>query len=302
MARRDWKIGNSADNYLMPRTLRIWDSWVAHVISSGTVELAASLVQLQSEGGASTSDTIDTLTGGRAGNAIWVTAAPTMTITVAHGTGSDEFSLLSGSDYTLSASEYLQFVHDGTNWHEIDNSASGSFNLTVNDASTTVTNVSQIEFDDLTVADDGSGKVSISGGSAFVGARVYKNSLQSVNTFSSTAVSWDASVYDTNSMWSSGSPTILTIPSAGYYHGSGYIFLSSMNNRANLEILKNSSLIAGAEIQAGSAGRVTLVISFDEYFSASDTVSVQIKVAASLPYTIAGSSSGYETVFSLSKW
>ena len=116
MAKRDWKLGNSADYYLMPRTLRIWDEFQAHVISSDTAALASSLVQLQSEAGANTIDTISTLTGGRAGIVIWVTAGPTMTITIEHGTASDEFSLFGGQSIIIEGGDYVSFIHNGTSW------------------------------------------------------------------------------------------------------------------------------------------------------------------------------------------
>ena len=56
-----------------------------------------------------------------------------------------------------------------------------------------------------------------------IGARALRNSTQSINSATITAVSFSGVAWDTDTMWAAGSPTRLTINTAGYYLVSGHV-------------------------------------------------------------------------------
>lgn len=93
----------------------------------------------------------------------------------------------------------------------------GGSPLIVDDGVTTVNPVTQITFTSgATVTDAGGGVADVAvtggGGGSFRGAMVHLTGDQTISS-SITAVPWDAADYDTDSFWSGGSPTRLTVPS-----------------------------------------------------------------------------------------
>jgi len=88
-------------------------------LSSGIATLSQTLTILAAESG--TSDDCATFSAAKGhGDLLVVQADSGDTITIKHGTGN--ISTTSGEDLTLSGSDLLMFVYDGTNWCEIGDS------------------------------------------------------------------------------------------------------------------------------------------------------------------------------------
>jgi hypothetical protein len=90
-------------------------------LATGAITRTASLHSIAAESG--TADTLDTVSGGGEGDLLFLQADAGDTITVSHGTGN--ISTSSGNNLTLTGSDLLFFLYDGTNWCEVGN-AEGS--------------------------------------------------------------------------------------------------------------------------------------------------------------------------------
>lgn len=108
-----------------------------------------------------------------------------------------------------------------------DVAITGSGNtVVVSDGVTSVT-ASTVEFTSgATVTDAGGGQadVAVSGAGVFSGASVYRSTSQSILNNTTTAISMDTELFDTDSYWSATAPTRLTLPATGYYslYGNGH--------------------------------------------------------------------------------
>lgn len=54
--------------------------------------------------------------------------------------------------------------------------------------------------------------VSVAERMPFLGALMYRSSALTIASSTETPVTWNATAYDTSSMWSAGAPTLLTVP------------------------------------------------------------------------------------------
>lgn len=110
------------------------------------------------------------------------------------------------------------------------------------------------------------------------GARVVNASFSLANN-ARTAVSFSAETYDDNNYWSSGNPTQVTIPEAGWYGVSAYI--SYANNSSGIRetqiVINGTPAIVAADERMPVSGDVTLVtITGFHYFNAGDYVKFQL--------------------------
>jgi hypothetical protein len=80
-------------------------------------------------------------------------------------------------------------------------------------------------------------------GNIFRGAHVKRDANQSINNTTYTVVTFDGEVFDTDSMYAPGSPTILTAQRTGYFLiGSNVVFSGSPTNIASRIYLDAVSL------------------------------------------------------------
>jgi hypothetical protein len=117
--------------------------------------------------------------------------------------------------------------HNGTDW---DNAIS---------IGTAANNIVQLDGSGLLPAVDGSALTNLTlpagvGSSpGFKGAKVTVSAGQTITTATNTAVSFDVTTYDTNTYWSAGQPTRLTVSETGYYLLQGFVGFAAFNgNRA----------------------------------------------------------------------
>lgn len=88
---------------------------------SGGIIAALDCLHVVDTEGAAASDDLDSMTGGTADDvAILMPANTARTVVIKHGTGSDEFLLQNGLDFTMDSTECAMICrYDGTNWVEI---------------------------------------------------------------------------------------------------------------------------------------------------------------------------------------
>ncbi len=91
----------------------------AVTIASGAFAKTATWQVVAGEGG--NADTLDSVTGGAAGDILILTAADAGDdITVAHATGANKFQLAGAANMVLGITQdTLVCIHDGTNWNEL---------------------------------------------------------------------------------------------------------------------------------------------------------------------------------------
>lgn len=116
------------------------------------------------------------------------------------------------------------------------------------------------------------------GVSAFDGVQVVKSAPVAFGGTSYT-IAWDSAVFDTSSFWSSGSPTLLTIATAGYYQIDLTVSLINLQaaNTYLVTILKNGG--SGSTIGIGGVvATQTIVNSPVLSLAAGDTISAAVTI------------------------
>jgi len=108
----------------------------------------------------------------------------------------------------------------------------------------------------------------------FNGARVFKNSYQSISNNTTTAITWDAEDFDSNSYHSNSvNNTRLTVPSTGYYQITGffvweyvdggstrYLYLKK-NGSTQLQVLEMPRTLSGATAYVPTNCGFTTIVS-----------------------------------------
>ena len=108
----------------------------------------------------------------------------------------------------------------------------------------------------------------------FNGARVFKNSYQSISNNTTTAITWDAEDFDSNSYHSNSvNNTRLTVPSTGYYQITGffvweyvdggstrYLYLKK-NGSTQLQALEMPRTLSGATANVPTTCGFTTIVS-----------------------------------------
>jgi hypothetical protein len=121
----------------------------------------------------------------------------------------------------------------------------------------------------------GTGKIT---SSIALGARVYRNSNQSIANNTETAISFNTEVRDDDNIWASGSPTRLTCKHAGWYHIVGNIHVDQNTvgvTQARIR-LNGSTWIAIANQDVSSTSNEIIIVSTDYYLSVYDYVELTI--------------------------
>lgn len=120
-------------------------------------------------------------------------------------------------------------------------------------------------------------------GGAYSGAKVVRTTDQNVNDGAATTiVTWSSASRDTDSYWSGGSPTRLTIPSTGMYRIEAQVNLSSAIWWIATIRLNGTDHIAGQmRNSTGSGGASCGRVSIEDSFTAGDYVELNVGVDGS---------------------
>jgi hypothetical protein len=91
----------------------------------------------------------------------------------------------------------------------------------------------------------------------FRGALAYRSSALSIANSTSTNITWNAEDYDTDSIWSAGAPTRLTVPTGVTKVKiiSGIVFESATYTLLSLTIIKNGGLTTFADYRGQPLSR-----------------------------------------------
>lgn len=134
--------------------------------------------------------------------------------------GSANWTTAAGDTYrftSLGGGNWFMSAYTLANGQAIASSGGGGSAIIITDGVTTVNPASTLTFSSgATVTDGGSGNAQVAvtggGGATFNGAMVHLTGDKTL-TGSDLIVPWDAADYDTDSWWSSGAATCLTVPS-----------------------------------------------------------------------------------------
>jgi hypothetical protein len=110
-------------------------------------------------------------------------------------------------------------------------------------------------------------------------ARVYRSSNKSITSSSDTPIDFNTEQYDTDSFWTSGSSTRITIPSDGYYHIDSTVAWEQNNTgyrRHWLRLDGGSTVIAEHQTIPAASSDSGSYISTDYYFTAGQYIEVYV--------------------------
>ena len=108
------------------------------------------------------------------------------------------------------------------------------------------------------------------------------------------AIPWDASTHDTDSMWSAGDPTKITIQTTGLYIVKFYCYLTCAATLAsmNIEWSLNGSYDAGIGSFAGRSGTLSFGLISDVFaLTAGDYITASANPSGGSAYVINGNAS-----------
>jgi hypothetical protein len=132
-------------------------------------------------------------------------------------------------------------------------------------------------------------------------ARVIRSSNLTSYT-SASAITWSSAAFDTDGMFSAGSPTVLTVQTSGLYviAFSAYVSGTATITRILPKILKTGTSIQFLEATVASGNESGFAISTIRNLTAGDTISTSVQFVGGSAYVIAGFGSEGETQSSLS--
>jgi hypothetical protein len=125
--------------------------------------------------------------------------------------------------------------------------------------------------------------------------RVIRTSTLSGYT-SLAAVTWQSAAFDTDSMWSAGSPTVLTVQTTGIYLISlhAYVYGNSTITRILANINKNGTRISYQEGSVVSGQETSFMVSTVRSLTATDTISATFQYVGGSGYNISGNATETE--------
>lgn len=135
-------------------------------------------------------------------------------------------------------------------------------------------------------------------------AEVYRSSNQTGYT-SGSAITWQATNWDTDTMWSAGSPTILTVNTAGIYVVTfeGLFTATATVTDLGARITRTGTDILNVGARVNSAGNAAYFsVTFLVNYAVGDTISANLVPTGGSAYIVNGAAEGISRTRLQAQW
>lgn len=133
--------------------------------------------------------------------------------------------------------------------------------------------------------------------------RVLRAANQSIATASATNISWDTEINDTDSMFTLGAPTVITLTTAGIYEIKiGVTYANNGTGERVTDVLFGGVLLAQDVRPASAANGPIITMSFTRKFTAGQTFVVRAFQNSGGNLNIGEGGSGHERTFCTATW